>query len=240
MPGCTACRSRATARTLVPFIATSTSSPGRIPRRSASSADSSACWRGARNLSAGAWRVSRPAQSVRTVPSFIPSGSSGGDSSGASGMSGAVERGRRVALLPAHAAAADLLEREPGVERARPPPPAAVTIGVVARVHRRAEPGAELGQHERRLAHLAGVADRLAESLNAAVRVGHRAFLLGVGRRREDDVRALDPGRHVVGEGDHESGAVERLLPRAPARVGLERVGVEQDERAQLTAERVR
>src|SRR5439155_14223892 len=81
LPAGSASRSAARARTLVPFTATSIWSPGAMPSRRASCADSSARWCGARKPSTGAWSVSQPAQSDGAVPRRRPSGSSGGVSS---------------------------------------------------------------------------------------------------------------------------------------------------------------
>ena len=66
-PG-TAARRRAAPRTRVPLAPTSTWSPSRTPRRSASSGESSTTWRGRRKRSAGERSTSGEAQSERQVP----------------------------------------------------------------------------------------------------------------------------------------------------------------------------
>ena len=113
---------RRSPRTRVPFEPTTTRSPSRTPRRWASAGESSTRWRGCRNCSAGETSTSGAAQSERNVPRRRRAVGAGAarrrrlelerpelDLGG--------EGARRVALLPAHAAAADLVERQAGVER---------------------------------------------------------------------------------------------------------------------------
>ena len=109
------------------------------------------------------------------------------------GVAGARRGG--VALRPAHAAAADLVERQAGVERDGLDELRAVAIGPVstpASAPRRAPSSAE---HLPAGAHVARAADRRAQALHAAVGVRDRALLLGVGLGREDDGRVLADAR---------------------------------------------
>ena len=109
-------------------------SPLREPRRSASAGASSTRWRGVQEPQRrrGARPRARP-RVERNVPRRRrPFGRRAGGGRGARART-APRRGRVaptacVALRPAHAAAADLVEREPGVERDRRRRAASVTI----------------------------------------------------------------------------------------------------------------
>ena len=119
----------------------------------------------------------------------------------------------RIALLPADAAAADLVEREAGVERDLRGERGeglggGVDPGLVAQA------GGELGQHLPAGAGVAGVRDGRAQALQAAVGVGDGALLLGVGLGGEDHVGVL---RRLVLEhrdGDDEAAAVSASAQR--------------------------
>ena len=96
-------------------------------------------------------------------------------------------RRSRVGLGPAHAAAADLLERQSGVERDRLDQ---LLEGHAGGQHAEVDAGAlgDVGQHLPAGAHLARVLDRRAQALQAAVGMHDRALLLGARLGREDDV----------------------------------------------------
>ena len=138
-----------------------------------------------------------------------------------------------VALLPSDARATDLLVGNPGVER-----DLARDLGE----HHR--PGVErelVAERRRQLdqdlpAHpdSVGTRDRRAQPLQAAVRVGHRALLLGVALGGEHDVGAA---RRLVAEhraGDHEVGVVERVPPTRAVAAVSDRVRVDEDHRREL------
>ena len=116
------------------------------------------------------------------------------------------------ARRPAHAAAADLLEREAGVEgrpRRRagwtPSPP-------VRRPSVEADARGEVGDDLPLGAHGAGMADGGAQALQAPVGVRERPLLLGVGLGGEDDGRVL---ADALGE-ERRVGDDGRRLARAP------------------------
>ena len=149
-------------------------------------------------------------------------GPRGGGSARRSHARGGSRRG--VAVLPAHAAAADLVERQAGVERDR----LDELLEGHARGERRrrdAEPRAEVGEDLPLGAVLALVGDRRADALQAPVGVGDRPLLLGVALGREDDRRVL---AQPVGE-ERRVGDDRRRLARAPpptrARPGSSRIG---------------
>src|SRR5204863_3233024 len=104
-------------------------------------------------------------------------------------LGGRLELGRRqrrlrevaglLAVLPPHAAPADLVVGEPAVEGDRAGEQ--LEDDRPAQVEARAgEARDELEQHLRLRAYLAGSADRLADALEPPVRVRDRAVLLGV------------------------------------------------------------
>ena len=132
---------------------------------------------------------------------------------------GGGQRGRRVAVLPAHAVAADLVEREAGVE--------GHGLGDQRGDHRRGRaapvpaPSRSHSSHEHAPAgaHLAGVAERLAHALEAPVGVRDGALLLGVDLGGEDHVGVLvERLAAEAGEGDHAS---RRAPSSALGRVGV-------------------
>ena len=153
-------------------------------------------------------------------------------------------RGRSPPAKPAAASrscqrtprAADLLGREPGVERdlggdrgerlGRGLDP-----GLVA------ERGGELGQHLPDRAHLARARDRGAQALQAAVGVGDRALLLGVGLGREDDVGGLGRGVVEAGDRDHGPRLAQRLGPAGAVGQLADRVGAEAGRAVELAVE---
>ena len=111
----------------------------------------------------------------------------------------------RCALLPAHAAAADLLERQAGVEGHR--------LEQLRERHRAAEhaevePEArgQLGEHRPLGAHLARARDRRAQPLEAPVGVDDRALLLRVGLGGEDDGRRARGSPSVRNDGVRDHG----------------------------------
>ena len=150
------------------------------------------------------------------------------------------ERAGRLALLPAHTAAADLLERQPRVEGHR--------VEQLLRGHRAAEhvevePEAQrqLGDHLPAGAHLARPRDRRAQALQAPVGVHDRALLLGVGLGREDDVGVLgDRLGQERGVGDDRARGAASAR-RHSSRVGqvAQRVGLQQVEASARPRERL-
>ena len=139
----------------------------------------------------------------------------------ASDSSARGERRGRVALLPAHAVAADLVEREAGVE--------GHGLGDQRGHHRRADSApvpapsalAQLGEHAPAGAHLARVAERLAHPLEAPVRVRDGALLLGVDSAgKTTSACSSSASSWKRGEGDHRARRAAELGARAG--VGLE------------------
>ena len=113
LPGGTPVRTRAVACARSP---PRSARPGRPTRRRgarASSGASSTCGLGARKLSERECSTSRPAQSVGAVVRVSSSGPAAASPSGVAGSSSSGQRARRLAVLPAHASAADLVERQP-------------------------------------------------------------------------------------------------------------------------------
>ena len=107
--------------TRAPFEPTATRSPCARPSRcGVGRRDSSTRWRGCRNFSAGA---SRPRARPRSSGSCRAAGgrwlgaAAGGVVERERALLAGGMRGGLLALLPAQPAAADLLERDPGVER---------------------------------------------------------------------------------------------------------------------------
>ena len=200
-PRGTASRRRTAPRTRVPFEPTSTRSPSAMPSRLASAGDSSTTWLRAQEAAARA-RGRPPCEptasgrcraaarrSARARRRAAPSASRA--------PTPARRAARRVALRPAHAAAADLVERQPGVERhgleqllrgdrrrrrrrGRAPARAA-TSAMTCQPARTPLPGAGRPR----------AADRRAQALEAAVGMRERALLLGVRLGGEDDVGVL-------------------------------------------------
>ena len=220
---------------------TTTRSPWPMPRRSASTGDSSARWCARRNFSAGESSTSGAAQIERNVPRrsaplgdrrvrrrLEPERPEVGLGPG---------RGLR-ARRPAHAAPADLVERQPvveadRVEQRRRGHRAGQHAGVVV------EALAEVGEHRPLAAHRVGPRDRRAQPLHAPVGVRDRALLLGVGLGREDDVGVLpEPLGEERGVRDDGLRARQRLLPQAPVGQVAQRVDVQQVERLELVGRR--
>ena len=145
----------------------------------------------------------------------MPSGSSGGGSSGASGSSGVCAGRRRVALLPAHAAAADLVEREAARRTGTVSATCCVTCGVVQTTG--AVPRRRRAQLERAPSSAAPRRDGRPPGGRAAG--GRRGGSpCPPSRRRtlggEDDVGVLEPGCQEVARRRRRS-AAERALPAA-------------------------
>ncbi len=132
-----------------------------------------------------------------------------------------------LALGPAHALAAQLLERQIRVERHRvddllPRHPAVQDLGVES------DAGGDVGQHRPSRAHLAGMGDRGAQALDAPVGVGDRALLLGVRLGGEDHVGVLGQalGQHR-GVRHHHPDLVQGALPQGAVGELADRVGLE-------------
>ena len=208
-----------------------------MPRRSASTGLSSARWSWRRNFSAGDSSTSGAAQIERNVPrrsAPFGVGACGGDleAEGAGVGHRPARRGR--ALGPAHAAPAELVERQAGVERDR--------LEELRRRHRAAqhrevvaEARGEVGDDVPLRAHRVGPRDRRAQALHAPVGVRDRALLLGVGLGGEDDVGELpQPLAEEVGVRDDGLGLLERRAPHAPVGQVAQRVGVHEVQRAEV------
>ena len=141
----------------------------------------------------GECSVSRPAHSDgRRRRSAVAVGQLGRRLELGVGQLGGGQPAGGVAVLPAHALAADLLEREPAVEAARPSASSAVDRRRGDGTSRPApQPLRRAPRARPHRPHLAGMADRLAHALEAAVGVGDRALLLGVGLGGEHHVGVL-------------------------------------------------
>src|SRR5439155_16849616 len=97
------------------------------------------------------------------------------------------------------------------------------------------EQGGELHEDLPYRPYVAGMRDPRTQPLEATVRVGDRALLLGVGLGRKDDVGV--PGRRVLEHGyrDDELRLAERVAPRRPVREVADGVGVEEERRREAS-----
>src|SRR3954451_4724301 len=100
-----------------------------------------------------------------------------------------------------------------------------------------AEAGEDLLELPPDRADVAGVPDRLAQPLEAAIGVDDSALTLGVRLGRQDHIGVLGHAAvQELGERDDEGGAVESAFPAATVRVGGKRIAVKQDQRAGVAA----
>ena len=214
------------ARTRVP-LPTSTRSPSPMPERGGVDRRELGDLAGADELQRGREvdLLGRPQRAVGAEPQALPSpaaGSAGGTSSLAGSQAG---DSNAVALGPAHAAAADLLERDARCRTARPRTAACETCAPVRNVarivaERARDVGDDLPQRRARRSP-AGRRGRAGwpiagpQPLQAPVGMRERAFLLGIGLGGEDDVGVL---AHRLGQlrldGDHGLRGAERAVPQ--------------------------